>query len=131
MFILDSVNSLLEHIVEVQKDVMHLSSESLLKMSAYIEKNNIEVDDDISSALQYQDIITQQLSATIEALDSMRSSMKVFSHAFSNDETLAKDSMAKLEDKLNKTLAQAKDKKSRFSGNIADGDASNDTIEFF
>ena len=79
MVILDSVDSLLEHIEEVQKDVTALSSESLLKMSNYIERNNLEVDDDISTALQYQDIITQQLSATTEAIDSMRTSIKRFS----------------------------------------------------
>ncbi len=130
MLILDSVDSLLEHIEEVQKDVTHLSNESLLKMSTYIEKNNIEVDDDIATALQYQDIITQQLSATIEAIESMRASIKRFKHAFSNDENLAQDSMNKLQEKLNKTLAEAKDKKSRFSGKAID-DAPTDEIEFF
>ncbi len=131
MLILDSVDNLLEHIEEVQKDVTHLSSESLLKMCAFIENGNIEVNDDIAAALQYQDIITQQLSATIEAINSMRVSIKRFSHAFSNDETLAQDSMSKLHDKLNKTLAEAKDKKSRFSGKILDSEDAVDTIEFF
>ncbi len=131
MLILNSVDNLLEHIEEVQKDVTHLSTESLLKMSTFIEENNIEINDEISMALQYQDIITQQLSATIEAIQSMRISLKRFSHAFSNDETLAQDSMSKLHDKLNKTLAEARDKKSRFSGKIAGTEDANDTIEFF
>ena len=130
MLILDSVDHLLEHIEEVQKDVTTLSADSLLKMSTYIEKHNIEIDDDISTALQYQDIITQQLDATIDAIASMRSSIKRFSHAFSNDENLAQDSMNKLEEKLNKTLADAKDKKNRFSGKTSDSEAT-ETIEFF
>ena len=130
MLILESVDSLLEHIEGVQKDVTHLSTQSLLKMSAYIEKHNIEVDDDIATALQYQDIITQQLDATIDAVGSMRASIKRFSHAFSNDENLAQDSMNKLQEKLNKTLADAKDKKNRFSGKTAD-EAASDEIEFF
>ncbi|MDQ7045637.1 MAG: hypothetical protein Q9M32_06980 [Sulfurimonas sp.] len=130
MILLNSVDNLLEHIQDVQQDVMSLSGESLLKMTSYIEKHNIEVDDDIATALQYQDIITQQLSATVEAIESMRSSIKRFSHAFSNDEILAEDSMKKLQDKLNKTLADAKDKKSRFSGKTS-SDEANDEIEFF
>ena len=130
MVILDSVDSLLEHIESVQKDVTSLSNESLLKMSSYIERNNLEVDDDISTALQYQDIITQQLSATIEAIESMRNSIKIFTHAFESDENLAQDSMAKLQEKLNSTLADAKDKKSRFSGQTS-GDEVSDEIEFF
>ena len=131
MVILNSVDDLLEHIEEVQKDVIGLSNESLLKMSNYIETNKLEVDDEISTALQYQDIITQQLSATIEAIESMRSSIKRFSHAFENDETLAQDSMKKLQDKLNATLADAKDKKSRFSGKVSQDENATDEIEFF
>jgi len=130
MLILNSVDDLLEHIEEVQTDVIELSNESLLKMSSFIESNNIEVDDNISIALQYQDIITQQLSATIEAIESMRSSIKIFSHAFENDEILAQDSMKKLQDKLNVTLADAKDKKNRFSGKTVQEDVQ-DEIEFF
>jgi hypothetical protein len=130
MLILDSVDSLLEHIEVVQKDVISLSGESLLKMSSYIEKNQLEVDDDILTALQYQDIITQQLSASVEAIESMRKSMKRFSHAFESDENLAQDSIKKLQEKLNTTLAEAKDKKNRFSGKVSNDDAS-DEIEFF
>jgi len=130
MLILDSVDSLLEHIEVVQKDVISLSNDSLLKMSSYIEKNQLEVDEDISTALQYQDIITQQLMATIEAIESMRSSIKRFSHAFESDENLAQDSMKKLQEKLNTTLAEAKDKKNRFSGKTSENEA-DDEIEFF
>lgn len=130
MLLLDSVDHLLEHIEDVQKDVVSLSSDSLLKMSAYIENHQLEVDDDIATALQYQDIITQQLDATIEAIESMRKSIQMFSHAFDSDESVAHASMQKLQEKLNVTLAEAKDKKNRFSGKTSDTEAS-DEIEFF
>ncbi|MBC8238764.1 MAG: hypothetical protein H8E76_11100 [Helicobacteraceae bacterium] len=130
MLILDSIDSLLEHIEVVQKDVTSLSSDSLLKISAYIEKHQLEVDDDIAAALQYQDIITQQLSATIEAIESMRKSINKFSHTFQSDEHLAQDGMQKLQEKLNTTLAEAKDKKNRFSGKTSCDEVS-DEIEFF
>jgi len=130
MLILNSVDNLLEHIKDVQEDVISLSHDSLMKMSSFIENNKLEVDDDISTSLQYQDIITQQLNATIEAIDSMRSSIEIFSHAYKSDESLASESMKKLEEKLNTTLQDAKDKKDRFAGKSASENA-DDEIEFF
>ena len=131
MLILNSVDELLSHIKDVQEDVIALSNDSLLKMSSFMEKNQLEIDEDISTALQYQDIITQQLNATIEAIDSMKKSMERFTHAYQSDESLATESIAKLQDKLNTTLQEAKDKKDRFSGKFADQSAQTDEIEFF
>jgi len=131
MLILNSVDELLAHIKDVQSDVIALSNDSLLKMSNFIEKNNLEIDEDISTALQYQDIITQQLNASIEAIDSMKSSINRFNHAFESDESLASESLSKLQAKLTQTLQDAKDKKNRFSGKTAEHDAPSDEIEFF
>jgi len=130
MMMLDSIEELLVHIKEVQLDVIELSSESLMKMSSFMEKNGLEIDEDISTALQYQDIVTQQLNASIEAIDSMKKSIEIFSHAFKSDEGLANESLAKLQEKLTATLQEAKDKKSRFSGKHAPEHAE-DEIEFF
>ena len=130
MMMLDSIDELLVHIKEVQLDVIDLSNESLMKMSSFMEKNGLEIDEDISTALQYQDIVTQQLNASIEAIDSMKKSIEIFSHAFKSDEGLANESLAKLQEKLTATLQEAKDKKSRFSGKHAPEHAE-DEIEFF
>jgi|FLOH01.1.fsa_nt_gi hypothetical protein len=131
MLILNSVDELLEHIKDVQSSVKSLSSDSLMSMSNFIQKNNIEIDDDLSTAFQYQDIITQQLDASLEAIDSMRQSIAIFLHAFKSDEDLANGSLMKLQEKLNSALEEAKEKKARFSGK-SNGDVSeNDEIEFF
>jgi len=130
MIILNAVDELLDHIKDVQLDVIELSNDSLLKMSSYIEKNSLEIDEDISTSLQYQDIITQQLNASIEAIDSMKTSINRFNHAFESDENLANESLGKLQAKLRQTLQEAKDKKDRFSGKFADEHA-DDEIEFF
>ncbi len=130
MMMLDSMDELLTHIKDVQLDVIELSGESLMKMSSFMEKNELEIDEDIATALQYQDIITQQLNATIEAIESMQSSINMFSHAYKSDEGLAQQSIAKLKEKLSVTLQDAKDKKSRFSGKFAESHA-DDEIEFF
>ena len=131
MVILNAVDELLEHIKDVQLDVIELSGESLLKMSSYIEKNSLEIDEDISTALQYQDIITQQLNASVEAIESMKSSINRFNHAFESDESLVHENLNKLQEKLTQTLKDAKDKKDRFSGKTAEHEASTDEIEFF
>jgi len=130
MLILNSVDSLLEHIKSVQEDVINLSHDSIVKINGFIEKNNLEVDDDVLTAMQYQDIVSQQLNATIEAIDSMRSSIEIFSHAYKSDENLATESITKLQEKLNATLKEAQDKKDRFSGKSAFENA-DDEIEFF
>lgn len=130
MIILDSIDELLTHIQGVQADVIDLSAESFMKMGSVIEKNGIEIDEDLAAALQYQDIITQQLNATREAIDSMKNSIEVFSHAYKNDAGFAEESLVKLREKLNVTLEDARDKKSRFSGKIAE-DNIDDEIEFF
>jgi len=130
MLILKSVDELLEHIKDVQTSVKSLSGDSLMNMSAFMEKNGLEVDDEIALAFQYQDIITQQLDASIEAIDSMRSSIEVFSHAFKSDEDLANGSLLKLQGKLNTALQEAKEKKERFAGQTAKSE-SDDEIEFF
>ena len=122
MIILNSVDELLEHIKDVQLDVISLSNDSLLKMSNFIEKNSLEIDEDISTALQFQDIITQQLSASIEAIESIKNSMQAFE--VNNDTQI-------LQEKLNTILEDAKDKKNRFSGKTVEHDASTDEIEFF
>ena len=131
MLILKSVDELLEHIKDVQTSVKNLSSDSLMNMSAFMEKNKLEVDDDIAIAFQYQDIITQQLDASIEAINSMRSSIEIFSHAFKSDEDLANGSLLKLQEKLSIALQEAKEKKERFAGQTAGTSSDNDEIEFF
>ncbi|MEA1982754.1 MAG: hypothetical protein U9N39_04350 [Campylobacterota bacterium] len=130
MMMLSSIDELLVHIKDVQLDVIELSNESLMKMSSFMEKNSLEIDEDISTALQYQDIISQQLNASIEAIDSMKKSIEIFSHAYKSDEGLANESLVKLQEKLTATLQEAKDKKSRFSGKHASEHA-DDEIEFF
>lgn len=131
MLILNAVDELLDHIKEVELDVIELSNASLLSMSNFMEKNTLEIDEDMATSFQYQDIITQQLNATVEAIESMRNSIEVFNHAYESDESLANESMSKLQEKLTLTLEEAKDKKKRFSGKTSDDNTQSDEIEFF
>jgi predicted RNA-binding protein with EMAP domain len=131
MVILKSVDELLEHIKDVQKSAIDLSKESTLNMSAFIEKNSLEIDDDVATAMQYQDIISQQLSATIEAIQSVQNSLDRFTHSYKADESLAVENISKLQQKVQKALVEAKDKKERFSGKSSQTDDEFEEIEFF
>ncbi|WP_321777849.1 hypothetical protein [Sulfurimonas sp.] len=130
MNMLSSINDLLSHITEVEQNVIEMSKESMLMISKFFEKNSIELDDNAIKGLQYQDIISQQLSATIEAIESVQKSINIFENAQNSDEQIASDSIEKLHKKLAKTLQTAKDRKDSFSGKLKNENAS-DEIEFF
>ena len=128
--IFDSLNELLEHIKQVEKDTINISREAQMKLSAFMENKNIELDDDAAEALQYQDIVSQQLSATIEAIELVQKNLQMFAHMFKEDEKIADESVDKLRVKMNAVLEDAKAKKEAFSGHIKDKSEENE-IEFF
>lgn len=129
MTMLSSINELLSHIKDVENDTIKLSQESMIILSEFIEKNGIELDENAANALQYQDIISQQLSATIAAISSVQNSIEMFENAYKSDERIASDSFEKLNNKLIKTLSEAKNKRDAFSGNLHN--ESEVEIEFF
>lgn len=128
--IFDSLHELLEHIKQVEKDTINISKESQLKISTFMEKKGIELDDEATEALQYQDIVSQQLSATIEAIEMVQKNLQMFSHSFKEDEKIADESVIKLRSKLDIVLEEARAKKERFSGHIKDNSDEHE-IEFF
>ena len=128
--IFDSLNDLLEHIKQVERDTISISKEAQLKLSAFIEKNGIEIDDEAAEALQYQDIVSQQLTATIEAIELVQKNLKMFAHTFKEDERIADDSVDKLRTKMTAVLEEAKAKKDAFSGHLKDKTNEHE-IEFF
>jgi len=128
--IFDSLNELLEHIKQVEQDTINISKEAQMKLSSFIERNEIQIDDEAAEALQYQDIVSQQLSATIEAIELVQKNLQMFAHNFKEDEKIADDSVVKLRSKMNIVLEQAKAKKDAFSGHVKDQTDEHE-IEFF
>ncbi len=128
--IFDSLHELLEHIKQVEQDTINISKEAQMKLSTFMENKNIELDDDAAEALQYQDIVSQQLSATIEAIELVQKNLLMFSHTFKADEKIADDSIVKLRSKMNTVLKEARAKKEAFSGHLKSQSDENE-IEFF
>lgn len=129
--IFDSLYELLDHIKQVEKETISLSKEAQMKLSRFIEKQKIELDDEAIEALQYQDIISQQLSATVEAIEVVQKNLQIFAHTFKHDEKLADESVAKLHIKLSDVLEEARAKKEAFSGHSKKSSTDEDEIEFF
>jgi len=120
---------ILDHIRDVEEETIDLSKSANMKITTFLESKNIEIDDEVLDALQYQDIISQQLSATIEAISYVKSHLKMFEASFESDESLANENVQKLHAKLNKALEKAREKREAFSGKTHNDNE--DEIEFF
>ncbi|NWF65936.1 MAG: hypothetical protein HXX81_00535 [Campylobacterales bacterium] len=128
--ILLCVLEILEHIKCVENNVLELSKKSMLNINSFIAESNIEINESIVESLQYQDIITQQLSATIDAIESIDKSIKIYLHNLRQDSDIFSDSLEKLQKRLNQSLQNAKDKKNAFSGGAFNED-NEESVEFF
>lgn len=129
MQFLTKLDGLLTHIKQVEHETIALSREAQLRFVCFIEKNHLQVDDETLEAMQYQDIISQQLSASIEAIESVQSYLQYFSKAFSEDDAIAMLSIQKMDEKLGNALEKAKEKHAAFSGRLSGNQE--DEIEFF
>lgn len=129
MQFLNTLDGLLEHVKTVERETIHLTQEAQLRLVRFIEKNGLKLDDETLEAMQYQDIIAQQLNATIEAIESAQGHLQYFQRAFSEDDTTAAQSIEKMHLKLTSALERAKEKHSAFSGRVHQSD--DDGIEFF
>ncbi len=128
--VLSSIVDILKHIQDVQKEVLDLSERSTVTFHQFIEENNMVPDSKTLEGFQYQDIITQQLTAVSEAIMSIEKNISVYLHAVRQDQNLLGNSIEKLSSKLVKSLETAKEKRDAFSGNAIDPNHG-ESIEFF
>jgi hypothetical protein len=128
--ILGSIVKILNHIEGVQKDVLELSERSAKYFHGLLEANGMQADDSTIQALQYQDIISQQIGAVSDAIAAIEINISVYLKAVKEDKTMLEDSMEKLSSRLIKSLELAKEKKKVFMGNAID-ENSGSAVEFF
>jgi len=128
MQFLNTLDGLLEHIKAVENETIKLTKESQMLMVRFIENNGLKLDDETLEAMQYQDIISQQLSATIEAIESAQQHLKQFNRSINEDDATTVKNIQMMHDKLNTALERAKEKHSAFGGKLHHED---DGIEFF
>jgi len=123
-----SVNEVLEHVKCVEKDVSCLSKEIMLKIGGFLEEKKVELTPEVIEALQLQDIISQQLSATITAIESAQTYIRLHAKAFEEDSKMVGENLSKLVEKLDCSLLEAKNKMDSFRGKK---DGAEDQVEFF
>lgn len=129
MQFLNTLDGLLDHIKQVESETIELTKESHLRIVQFFQNNGVHADDDVLEAMQYQDIISQQLSATIEAIESVQGYLRHITRILVDDEVSAKTDVERMHEKLDDVLQQAQQKHSAFGGKLRHGE--NDGIEFF
>jgi hypothetical protein len=120
--VLNSAIDMINHFEDVEKNIIEVSKESSLKLAKLIEDGKIEASQDVVSALQYQDIVSQRLSATIEAMEETKMYLQDYvSEGMCADELL---------EKLSFTLQNAIKKQIAFEGSRDIDDSTEDDIFF-
>lgn len=128
--VLSSIVEILKHIENVQKSVQELSERSVISFHTFIEKNNLIPDEKTLEGFQYQDIITQQLSAVSEAIVAIEKSITIHLHTLQHDQNRVEESNEKLMTSFMMLLKTAKEKQEAYSGN-AINPRHGESIEFF
>ncbi len=122
----NTLDQLLAHVIEVELEMVTLSAESHNKMMQWIGESNLIPSNELIEAMQYQDILAQQLSATCDALSSIRNHLgEIFSHSADESSTM----IEMIDNRMVQILEEAKFKRSAFSGKIDQAD--DQGIEFF
>jgi len=104
-----SLQQALTHIKQVQTDMLEVNKSAMLDIANSLSEN---IDEHILEAIQHQDIISQQFSATISMMENMNN---IFSDYLSGDSI---DFIA-LQKKIEDVVKEAKDQQDRFSGKLA------------
>jgi hypothetical protein len=134
--LVQSVVDVLEHVQEVENSIIDLSKDATLEFSKAVENTDIALSDEFMSALQYQDILSQQLSATVEAMNITATQIKEYIQNFECEDKLDDQSSKLVEEfqalgsNINEAIKNAKIKQETFGGRVLNDTASND-IEFF
>ena len=113
----ETLQRALEHIKEVQTNVTALNHKSMTLLGDAIFDADVDIGEDGFVALQHQDILTQQFSATNELIEMISKHISE-----SSDEALEKN--------ISEALEVAKAKKEAFSGNAFEH-KHDDMVELF
>lgn len=124
-----TLDRLLAHVMEVESEMIDLSGRAHRKISQWIGETGAQPSDEVLEALQYQDILSQQLSATVEAIATLRSQMERMADLPLREEPELEEKVAVADVKLQEALETALSKHSAYRGR-ADAET-DDGIEFF
>lgn len=125
---LGTLDPLLKHLIEVESEMIMLSAKAHRTIAEWIRATNLEVSDEVLEAMQYQDILSQQLGATIEAIGRLRELSSQNSDTEYQADLITMEKIGLMDTKLVEILENAQQKRAAFSGK---SDPDDEGIEFF
>ncbi|MCV6606877.1 MAG: hypothetical protein OIF32_01600 [Campylobacterales bacterium] len=130
--VLNTITDVLEHVQTVENDVKEETKKRTIELSKFLENEGVEPTKEILDGIQYQDILSQQLTATSDAMNHICKTIRKYQHAINKDAEILEDNIKMLDNKLKNSLDEAKEKRNRFNGKLGkDDDESLEEIEFF
>jgi hypothetical protein len=120
--VLNSAIDMINHFEEVEKNIISESKQSSMELARLIDDGKINATEEVIDALQYQDIVSQRLSATVEAMENT----KKFIQEYVDDNMCPEEFL----DKLSFTLQNAIKKQLAFEGSHDTDDTKEDDIFF-
>ncbi len=124
-----TLDRLLGHVIDVENEMIDLSSRAHQKICTWVGETGQAPSDEVLEALQYQDILSQQLGATIEAIDSLRTHLDAIVGGSSAEGEALSEAIKAVDAKLIEILEKAEAKRSAFRGK--ENAEADDGIEFF
>lgn len=128
MIPLNTLDCLLAHLIDVESEMITLSANAHRTVAGWIQDEKLQVSDEVLEAMQYQDILSQQLGATIEAIESIRELLSQSVDTEIQEGTVTIEKIGQMDAKLVSVLEKAQQKRAAFSGRSAQDD---EAIEFF
>lgn len=80
----ESFIKLLKHIKTVQKDIMENTKDQSVDLIDFLNENGVKPDKRVLDILQYQDILSQQLNAINETIESINKNILIYSDELSD-----------------------------------------------
>lgn len=130
--VLTSILDILEHIKQVEGEIITMSNKSSEVFVKEIRSRSNLLTPEVLVAIQLQDIISQQFSAIAEAIESMKSHLEIHKHTLRADNAILNSNIQRLYTKMLYSLDEARAKQASFSGhsNVKTEDRE-DEIDFF
>lgn len=125
---LQTLDRLLEHLIDVESEMITLSANAHRSITGWIKETKLQASDEVLEAMQYQDILSQQLGATIEAIGSIRELLAQNMETEIHEDSAAMAKIGQMDAKLVEVLEKAQQKRAAFSGKSESDD---EGIEFF
>lgn len=128
MVSVETLDPLLKHLIEVESEMITLSAKAHRTIAEWIRETNLQASDEVLEAMQYQDILSQQLGATIEAIGRIRELSSQSTDTEYEADLITMEKIGLMDTKLVEILEKAQQKRAAFSGK---SDPDEEGIEFF